>query len=197
MSSVLVLDKSWSPVEYTTVFDSIVKLYKDKVRALDHNYQLHTLESWVESWKDAEDVSKQVLLHSANFSIVVPEVIVLRGYTCTKFRKRAKLNRRNVFLRDNNTCQYCGRQGKTKNFNIDHVLPQAQGGKSVWKNLVLSCISCNQEKGNRTPAQAGMHLSRKPFEPKWFELHDKADPARLETWSELLGQMYWNVGLED
>lgn len=66
-----------------------------------------------------------------------------------------------ILRRDNYTCAYCGKTGRT----IDHVLPRAQGGKSTWDNTVAACLKCNSEKGNRTPEQAGMKLSWKPFVP--------------------------------
>jgi len=197
MSSVLVLDKSWTPVKFTSVFDALVKVYKDKMRILDSSYTMHTWESWVNTWNDASKLAEQVeIIHSANFAIAAPEVVVLTDYIATKFRKRAKLSRKNIFIRDNHVCQYCHISFKPKFLNIDHVIPKAQGGKTTWKNLVLSCVTCNQTKGNRKPEQAGMTLLRKPFEPKWYQLHENADKDRLENWSDLLGQIYWNAQLE-
>lgn len=65
-----------------------------------------------------------------------------------------------VFYRDNNTCQYCGKAGDT----IDHVIPKSQGGKRTWTNLVCCCQSCNTTKGANTPKQAGTKLRRSPKE---------------------------------
>ena len=197
MSSVLVLDKSWSPVEFSSVFDALVKVYKNKMRILDHDYQMHTWESWIDTWSDAAKLAQQTeIIHSVDFAIAAPEVVVLTDYTATKFRKRAKLSRKNIFIRDNYTCQYCRKTFKPKFLNIDHVVPKAQGGKTRWKNLVLSCMTCNQNKGSRTPEQAGMHLIRKPFEPKWYTLHDQVNRKTLDSWSGLFGSMYWNVTLQ-
>lgn len=198
MSSVLVLDKSWQPVEFTTVFDALMKVYKEKMRILGHDYTLHTWESWVDTWSDAEKLAKSTeVIHSVNFSIAAPEVVVLTDYTCTKFRKRAKLSRKNIFLRDKYVCQYCGKTFKPKHLNVDHIIPRAQGGETRWTNLALSCITCNQTKGNRTPEQAGMRLLNKPYEPKWYQLHEDVHKAKLENWKDLFGEMYWNVGLKD
>lgn len=59
--------------------------------------------------------------------------------------------RKEVFTRDNNTCQYCGTNEAP--LDCDHVLPLSRGGKSIVENLVAACFSCNREKGDRTPLE--------------------------------------------
>jgi 5-methylcytosine-specific restriction endonuclease McrA len=44
-------------------------------------------------------------------------------------------------------CVYCGATGVP--LNIDHVRPRSRGGSDRVSNLVLSCVPCNQAKGNR------------------------------------------------
>lgn len=46
-------------------------------------------------------------------------------------------------------CWYCG-EGCNGRLNFDHQTPVAQGGSDDLANLVCSCESCNQMKGNRT-----------------------------------------------
>ncbi len=74
-----------------------------------------------------------------------------------------KLTRREVFRRDNYTCQYCGK--KTPDLTIDHVIPRHLGGQHVWINVVASCSGCNHKKGGRTLYDANMVLLRTPEEP--------------------------------
>lgn len=78
-------------------------------------------------------------------------------------RPRVKLNKREIFRRDNYTCQYCGK--RMTNLTIDHVVPRHRGGGHSWANLVASCPTCNRLKGGRTPAEAGMELRSVPREP--------------------------------
>ncbi|MBI3361669.1 MAG: HNH endonuclease [Chloroflexi bacterium] len=78
-------------------------------------------------------------------------------------RPRVKLTKREVFRRDNYTCQYCGRQ--TSHLTIDHVLPRHRGGGHHWDNLVAACPACNRQKGGRTAAEAHMNLRHRPVEP--------------------------------
>jgi 5-methylcytosine-specific restriction endonuclease McrA len=78
-------------------------------------------------------------------------------------RVRIKLTRREVFRRDNYTCQYCGRH--SIDLTIDHVIPRHLGGKHIWTNVVAACSHCNHHKGGRTLEEAKMHLLRIPKEP--------------------------------
>ncbi len=78
-------------------------------------------------------------------------------------RPRVKLTRREVFRRDNYTCQYCGRHDG--GLTVDHVLPRYQGGLHVWTNVVAACPACNHRKGGRSPEEAHMNLLHIPKEP--------------------------------
>jgi 5-methylcytosine-specific restriction endonuclease McrA len=95
-----------------------------------------------------------------------------------------KFSRENVLSRDNYQCQYCGHRFPRRQLNYDHVIPRAQGGKTVWTNVVSSCIPCNSWKGGRTPKQAGMQLLKVPERPKWLPLKMPAVPlAKVpEAW---------------
>jgi hypothetical protein len=68
--------------------------------------------------------------------------------------------RANILLRDDETCQYCGKRGR--DLTLDHVLPRSRGGQSTWENLVACCRSCNGRKGSRLLKDVGMHLIRPP-----------------------------------
>jgi 5-methylcytosine-specific restriction endonuclease McrA len=78
-------------------------------------------------------------------------------------RPQVKLSRREVFRRDNYTCQYCGKH--TIELTIDHVSPRHLGGQHVWNNVVAACSACNHRKGARTITEANMHLLRIPKDP--------------------------------
>lgn len=78
-------------------------------------------------------------------------------------RPRVKLTRREVFRRDNYTCQYCGRHDTS--LTVDHILPKHLGGKHIWTNVVAACPACNHRKGGRHLEEVHMHLSHAPKEP--------------------------------
>jgi hypothetical protein len=79
-------------------------------------------------------------------------------------------SRKNIFLRDNYTCQYCGKQFEAQNLTYDHVIPKSiwdnmQMSPTCWTNIVTACASCNRKKGNKTPKQANMPLINIPVKP--------------------------------
>jgi 5-methylcytosine-specific restriction endonuclease McrA len=78
-------------------------------------------------------------------------------------RPHVKLTRREVFRRDNYTCQYCGK--REGNLTVDHVVPRHLGGQHIWTNVVAACSACNHRKGGRRVDEAHMHLLRLPKEP--------------------------------
>lgn len=90
-----------------------------------------------------------------------PSVIRLVQYVRVPFRTRVPLNRRAVFARDNNRCQYCTAPAE----NIDHVTPRSRGGTHTWENVVASCQPCNARKGDKFLDQTNLVLRRKPQAP--------------------------------
>lgn len=103
-----------------------------------------------------------VTFHSERLDIPSPSIIQLRRYIRLPYRRRASLTRRGVFIRDDHTCQYCGKAAE----NIDHVHPRSRNGAHEWENVVAACTRCNSRKANLTLREAGMDLARTPFAPR-------------------------------
>ena len=99
---------------------------------------------------------------------------------------KVRFSRTNVFLRDGFRCQYCGEKRPTNELNLDHVWPRFRGGKTVWENIVTSCYACNDRKGSRTLAEAGMALLRAPVKPKTLPLPPVIRPGSMvpEVWRD-------------
>lgn len=51
-----------------------------------------------------------------------------------------------VLFRDKHTCQYCHGAANDSILNVDHKQPRSKGGSNSVKNLITSCLTCNQEK---------------------------------------------------
>jgi hypothetical protein len=98
----------------------------------------------------------------------VPRVVRLVRYVVTRWRCSAgpAWSRAGVLARDGRRCGYCGQTATT----IDHVLPRSRGGRNTWLNTVAACGGCNQRKGDRTPAEAGMALRIQQTAPTWAAL---------------------------
>jgi len=169
----LVLNQGYEPVRVVNWERAITMVYLDKAMVLD-NYP--------------------VQVHSAHQSHHVPAVIWLRRNVMWLGRKAkrpppdVKFTRFYVYARDGWRCQYCGEQLPASVLTFDHVLPRAQGGRTTWTNIVTCCGPCNQEKGDRTPVEAGMQLLRQPREPRWLpallvkSLSDTSIPAQWDTY---------------
>jgi 5-methylcytosine-specific restriction endonuclease McrA len=92
----------------------------------------------------------------------IPSIIRLQDMI-KRPRAQVKLNKTELFRRDNYTCQYCGQY--TAMPTIDHVIPRRLGGTHQWENLVTACAACNHRKGGRTLKQAQMSLLQAPKAP--------------------------------
>ena len=132
--------------------------------------------------------------------IRVPRVILLIAYDRLP-KREVRFSRLNILIRDNHTCQYCGKRNHRSELNLDHVVPRSQGGKTTWTNVVASCHPCNHHKGGRSPEQARMHLIRKPFKPESYPFSMLLTrPNIYAAWRPYLNVVdfsYWNVELED
>ncbi|MDR3738726.1 MAG: HNH endonuclease [Terracidiphilus sp.] len=115
-------------------------------------------------------------LHAQRNRIAMPSVIRLLEYRRIPHQTRA-LSRKNILLRDRNTCQYCAVVLPSSELTLDHVVPRSRGGASTWENLVACCHACNRRKGNRLLHEIDdMKLQR---EPRPFSLHTSRQIMRM------------------
>ena len=122
------------------------------------------------------------VIRSESLQVQIPAVIRLRYMVRAPRRRIASVSRRAVFARDAYRCQYCGDRADS----IDHVMPRSRGGSHVWENLAAACRPCNSRKRDRTPAEAGMRLTRPCRAPRsiaWVVLGPVMVP---ETWKPYL-----------
>lgn len=125
-------------------------------------------------------------LQSPSVSFLAPSVIRL-VYMIRRPRPRVKLSRREIFIRDNHTCQYCNRQ--FSDLTIDHVIPRSRGGQHVWDNVVSACRACNHRKGGKSVAEARMALRMQPHEPRagtYYTIERRLDANLQPDWHKFL-----------
>jgi 5-methylcytosine-specific restriction endonuclease McrA len=195
-TAVLVLNRHYQPVHVTNVKRAFSLLYQGVARAIDEQYRLYDFADWAALAATTNDDS----IATVNRRIRIPRVLVLTAFE--KLPKvRVRFSRLNIYARDEDTCQYCGRKRRRADLNLDHVVPRTQGGRTCWENVVCSCIECNLRKGGRTPEQAGMRLMRTPVRPRWTPLmRGSTRDATLRAWLPFLNAVdasYWNVELQD
>ncbi len=195
--NVLVLNKSFLPVHITTVRRAFCLMCAGIAKAVNAQYQTFDFESWRQLSIELNDET----IGLVNRAIKVPRVILLIAYDRVP-KRRIRFSRYNIFARDRNTCQYCGRVFSRSELNLDHVIPRAQGGTSIWENVVCSCHECNRQKGGKTPEQARMRLIAQPRKPAWIPpLNVPVREVIRKEWVPFLDFMvdvsYWNTELEE
>lgn len=127
--------------------------------------------------KETERVMRTVTREYA-----IPAVIVLVKQVRTHFRAAVTFSRRNVFIRDKYTCQYCGTKVTEKNGELEHVKPSSRGGKTTFDNCVAACRPCNIRKADKLPHEVGMFLKKQPVQPtigEWIQMRANASGINL------------------
>lgn len=140
MRNVLVLNSDYTPLNITTPQRGFILVDKGKAEIIK---------------ADANPII-------CGFKTYIRPVIIRLLNYIRHHNKRLKINRNRVFKRDNYQCVYCGSR---KELTLDHVIPKSRGGGNDWTNLVTSCSKCNVKKADRTPEEAKMKMTQKPFEP--------------------------------
>jgi 5-methylcytosine-specific restriction endonuclease McrA len=201
-ASVLVLNKMFMAVHVISVRRAFCLLCKELAEVVSLEGDRFTTYDFT-SWRELSTYRDQFFgeedddwVRTVNSEIRVPRVIRLFGYDKLP-KQTVKFNRRNIFARDHNLCQYCGKKYPTAELSLDHVVPRSQGGLNTWENIVCACVSCNVRKGGRTPKQAHMTLIRKPEKPKRSPvLNLKLTQKKYRSWQAFLDNAYWDVELK-
>lgn len=162
--TVLKLDSSFKPIGVISWQEAVVLTWLKKAWAAE----------WTDEWA-----------HSAKEAFQIPSVIVLFRYIDEKFFDVACV-RKNILLRDNFHCQYCGNRFKEEELTIDHVIPCSKGGQTTWDNVVAACRECNQLKGSHMPEDAPVKLLRPPKAPSYHSIIKKKIGNANSKWKEYL-----------
>lgn len=109
-------------------------------------------------------------IHSPSMTMKIPSVVALREFKKRKNKDHLKVNRRNIFIRDHFTCQYCGSKLTYKKLQKEHIVPKSKGGQDTWTNLVAACGPCNRKKGS----EMLMKPKHMPTKPNIEEMFDKS-----------------------
>ena len=204
--NVLVLNKYYQAIRVINVRRAFSLLCRELAEVVHIETDAQGQSKWQNlnfaDWQELSALKKEFepdefdWIHTVRFQIAVPRIIRLLGYDKLP-RQDVKFNRRNIYARDGNKCQYCGKRMPTTELSLDHVVPKSQGGKSTWDNIVCCCVKCNVRKGGRTPDQAHMHLITKPVKPKRSPvINIRLADERYWSWKQFLDTAYWSVELK-
>jgi 5-methylcytosine-specific restriction endonuclease McrA len=211
----LVLNSNWCAVGVAPIHKAINLLFTNyddgepKARVITPppkgSYEVWDWGQWSEFVpKEDEDA-----IAGASRRYLTPEVILLSRYDSMPIRK-IHFCRRELWKRDNFTCQYCGVRPPDDECTIDHVVPKSLGGDTSWTNCVLACYRCNSQKADRKPEDARkphdksksrrwrgpspMKLMKTPAKPEYSIIRSRIKIP--ETWRHWLDRMYWEIPLE-
>ncbi len=118
-SKVLVLNRSYLPVHVTSVKRAFALLYQGVARAVDEQYRTFDFASW----RDLAVEVNHEKVGVVGGVVRVPRVLLLIAYERVP-KRHVRFSRFNIYARDNNTCQYCGRRLPRTELNLDHVIPR-------------------------------------------------------------------------
>ena len=160
---VLLLNSSYEPLSIINSKKALIMLITQKVDYIEKsNY----------------------FVHSQDIIFVIPRIVKLKTYIFLQHR-RISLTRKNIFKRDKNKCQYCGKTNAM--LTIDHIIPKNKGGNDTWENLVSACKKCNLNKGNTLLKDTNMSLIQKPKKPHYlFYMQDYVDNKEYKSWKPYL-----------
>jgi len=173
MDCTLVLNATYEPLQIVSWKKAVRMLYQDKVEVV-------------------KEYDREV--RSVTVAFRLPAVLRLLHYVnVNRYQNRVRFSRSNIYARDGFRCQYCRMRYPTTSLTYDHVIPVARGGRKCWENIVTCCVSCNREKGNRTPEEASLKLLKRPKAPAGFPqkilFHFQRRKAP-ESWKDYI---FWNV----
>lgn len=173
---VLVLTHAWRPLRRVSWQLAFQWIFSGRVEVIDH-YADRAVRSAHREWP-------------------MPSIVRFLRKVRDRLRpRRITFNRRNVWLRDRGQCQYCGRGVPSHAFTYDHIVPRSRGGGTSWENIVVSCLPCNQAKGDATPDEAGMALRSRPVRPRSLPARNRGElcwqTGMPTSWKDYLGSVAW------
>lgn len=160
MSGVLILNATYEPLTIVSARRAVCLVLAEKVETLHETAHA---------------------FRSERLSVAVPSVVRLSRYVSVPPQRRRAPNRRAVFVRDRNRCQYCNGSAET----VDHVKPRSRGGTHSWDNVVAACLRCNAVKRDRLLSETTMRLRRRPGAPPpsaWVEVAVGSIPVSWEPY---------------
>ena len=170
---VLVLNKFYMAVHVVSVRRAFCLLFKDLAEVITIDDGRHMAFNFA-SWREVSQARTLYrhpdddFIRTVHFEIQVPRIIRLISYDRLP-RQRVKFNRRNLFARDGNRCQYCGKKFATAGLSLDHVVPRSRGGSGDLGQycLRLPAMQCEKRRTHtpRSRHEVDSHTHRAQDKP--------------------------------
>ena len=158
-SSVLLLNRQYVAIHVVDVRRAFILLMRrlaEVIHIEDGQWGNHDFESW----REVSDLQAQYKephqdwIQAVNFEIQVPRVLRLLHYDRVP-KQRVRLNRRNIFARDSNHCQYCGKRFATSELSLDHVRADVPGRRDFVGKLGVRMRALQRPQGRANAARSG------------------------------------------
>ena len=169
----IVLTKEFFRLRKIQYKDAISDLLSGRAKPVHEHIIFYSLDEWLKYAESIDTLSTRIV-RSVNMLFYVPEYMVFLSSTLP-FKSAPYPSRKNVWIRDNRKCFYCGKVLEYEHATLDHVIPKYKGGKDKWNNLVISCQKCNNNKGHKYLKETGIYLNVELRVPSWMELLAKSD----------------------
>lgn len=199
--NVLVLNRNYLAIRVINVrraFSLLFRKLAEVIHIEEGEYLSYNFEDWCEvsEFKRTFEPNAHDWIKCVRFDLAVPRIIRL-GLFDRLPKQEVKFNRRNIYARDGNRCQYCGKKSPTSELSLDHIIPRSRGGQSTWENVCCCCLKCNIRKGGRSPDEANMRLIALPRRPHRNPVISvKLTDGRYASWKAFLDNAYWSVELK-
>lgn len=154
-ASVILLNYDYTFLNKVPIKKAMLYIAKDKVT--------------IEKASDSEVIRS--FSDEQNTPLVIRLVYLIKAI----YKRHVVWTKRNVMIRDDFTCKYCGDDNKSR-MTVDHVHPKAKGGGNTFENTVCACKMCNSNKGDKLLSELNMfYLDKKftPYQPTIFQFIKK------------------------
>ena len=143
---VLVLNSDQNPLNFISWKRAINLILKDKAIAIEYY---------------------DIIIHE---TMKKPKVIKLKQFISHIYKKKQGYSKKDIFIRDDFQCQYCGIYLNKHECTVDHIVPISRGGKSTYTNCVCACRDCNTKKGDKLLSETNFRLLKTPTIPSFYSL---------------------------
>ncbi|MEC8989043.1 MAG: HNH endonuclease, partial [Verrucomicrobiota bacterium] len=110
---VLVLNRLWQAVNICSARRALTMLFEGNAQVVhseDGDFNTFGFHQWADLSEAEPDTES---IHGVSLKLRLPRVILLLVYDRVP-RKEVKFTRHNIFQRDKNTCQYCGKKNEAR-----------------------------------------------------------------------------------
>lgn len=199
---VLVLNKSWLPIRFSTVQEALSDMNSKKtpktalkieyVHNPDGSYDfgapLEILplkwEEWMTLLPREHDEDS---IRTPNMIIRVPTVVIATNYSAIPMR-RFRPTKSVLYSLQKGKDAYTGLPISYNDANIDHILPRSKGGLSTFENQVITCKKINSKKADKMLAETDLTLHMRNKEPMPM-------PATIQMIKESIEEPDWKIFL--